>query len=167
MINGVNFGAISTDPTIKLQDATIAQPNNNSLAPAPSTPAAAAEVKGDSFEKKGKGAKVAVGFLATVAAGLTALALLVKKGKLSPKVLPEGGKLSILDHAQNMAHTVGKKTLDIATDMIDKAKKILKKEKADDIKPIPREGDPDFIGPLRPRSGDENFIGPPPPPKAE
>lgn len=119
MINGVSFGAISTDPTIKLQDATIIQPNNNSVAPTPTT-SAAAEVKGDSFEKKGKGGKV-VGVLATITAALTALALLVKYHIINPK---EGEKLGLTDKAINIAHTIGNKTLEIAQSGIAKIKKL-------------------------------------------
>lgn len=121
MIHGVNFGAISTDPTVKLQDSTITQTHGNA---APSTPTAATNVQGDSFEKKGKGKKV-FGFLATAAALAAGLAYAVKSGKLAKIENPE----KILDKAKNIAADLGQRVLDVSKTVVEKAKKLLPKAK--------------------------------------
>ncbi len=127
MINGVNFGAISTDPTIRLSDETISQAHNNAAPTAPSTPAAATNVQGDSFEKKGKGKKAAIGFIATAAAALAGLAYAVKSGKLAKVEL--GDEAKILEKAKNIAADVGQKVLDLSKAAYAKVKDIIPKFK--------------------------------------
>ncbi len=108
MFNNVSFGAISTDPTIKLQDATIVQPQSNSAAPAAST-----GVSGDSFEKKGSGsAKKVIGFVAVIGAALAALGFAVKKGKLAKIEL--GDEAKFIDKAKNALADVGEKVNEFA-----------------------------------------------------
>ena len=125
MVNGVNFGAISTDPTIKLQDTTVAQPSGNAI-PQPA-PAAAAEVKEDSFEKKGGGAKKAIGFIAVVGAALAGIAFAAKKGKIGELIgkLPE--KVQFLKPVLEGIETVGNKVAEYATLGFNKIKALLPK----------------------------------------
>ncbi len=127
MINGVNFGAITTDPTIRLKDETIAQGQAFAAPSAPSAPAAATNVQGDSFEKKGKGKKTAFALFATAAAALTGLALAVKKGKLSEITIEADSKLK--DKALSYAHIVGKAVLEFAESLPGKITKLFNKTK--------------------------------------
>lgn len=96
MVQGISFKAISTDPTIKGQDTTFAQPQANAV-----TPSASTEVKSDKFEKKGKTGKTIVGILAFAAAAATALVVLRRKlPSFKDFKLPEineGEKHKILD----------------------------------------------------------------------
>lgn len=132
MIHGVSFGAISTDPTIKLQDSTITQTQTGAAAAAPSTPAAATDVKGDQFEggkeqKKGKAGKVIAGLIATGAAVLAGLAIAVKTGKLSKIEIPEGETATILNKVKNGAADIGQKVLDTAESLATKVKGLFHK----------------------------------------
>ncbi len=130
MINGVNFGAISTDPTIKLQDATITQTQSNA---APSTPTAATNVQGDSFEKKGGKGKKFVGFLATVAAAATALVILSKRGVIKVTELGENAKK--LDVVKNYIGKAGEFLAKKYDDLSASVVKLFKKAKPEDIPP--------------------------------
>ena len=79
MVQGISSNF--TDPQVRLQDATINQPQ--AFVASTEKPAAASGVQGDSFEgkKKGKGGKVFAGILIAAAAVATTLGLLASKGK--------------------------------------------------------------------------------------
>lgn len=120
----VSFGAISTDPTIKLQDTTITQQQSYS---AGSSTSAAAEVKSDTFEKKGNAGKVALGILATAAAALTAIALTVKFKGLKSTELAEDAKF--LEKIKNGTIKVGEKINKGAKRVIDSITGLFNKKK--------------------------------------
>ncbi|MDD3238049.1 MAG: hypothetical protein PHV37_08145 [Candidatus Gastranaerophilales bacterium] len=125
MINGVNFGAISTDPTIKLQDATITQSNANNTG----TPAAAQKVEGDSFaggekKKTHKGAKF-LAFMAALGAGIAGIAVAAKKGKLGNLAEKLEGKPDFLKNGVAKLETFGNFIADKAAPIIAKVKDMI------------------------------------------
>lgn len=99
MVQGI--GSNFTDPQVRLQDATINQPQ--AFVASNEKPAAAAGVQGDSFEgkKKGKGGKI-VGALVAVAAAAVALVFGAKYSTKIKEHLPVFIKKS--EFANNCLH---------------------------------------------------------------
>ncbi len=93
MVQGISSNF--TDPQVRLQDATINQPQ--AFVASNEKPAASSGVQGDSFEgkKKGKGGKV-VGALVAIAAAAVALAFGAKYSAKIKEHLPEFIKKSEL-----------------------------------------------------------------------
>lgn len=135
MANQVSFGSIPTDPSIKLQDATIEQNQSYSA-----TAEASKGIKADSFEKKdstGKKIVKTVGIIAVItAAAATILGVLSHNEKLLVKTVKEGETLTSLDKFKN-------KLAEIGAAIDKKAKEIFDsiKSKAEDLKKTKPESD--------------------------
>lgn len=129
MINGVSFGAISTDPTIKLDDTLINKPHGN--APQEAAPQAATTVSGDKFEKKGKhkGAKVAAGIAGVLIVAAGALAYGVKHPDKIPSAVKEFMNKEALLPLKTTLKTAGETINKYAAQALEGIKKILPKAK--------------------------------------